>query len=77
MITVTAAEFKSNLGKYLNLVKRDTIHITKNGTAIAVLSPPSPTQSWVDDITGVISSSDIDIKQLKSERLARKYESTP
>jgi prevent-host-death family protein len=76
MIQITATEFKSNLGKYLNLVSRDVINITKNGTVIAILTPPPQQKSWVDDITGVIPSSDIDVKQFKEERLAAKHESS-
>jgi antitoxin (DNA-binding transcriptional repressor) of toxin-antitoxin stability system len=76
MIQVSATEFKTNFGKYLDLVAREVIHITKNGTAIAILTPPPKEPSWVDDITGIIPSSDIDIKQLKAERLAQKHENT-
>jgi antitoxin (DNA-binding transcriptional repressor) of toxin-antitoxin stability system len=87
MIQTTATEFKSNMGKYLTLVGREEIQITKNGIPIAVLTAPKPKRSWVDDITGVIATpsslrldgdpdtgADIDPKQIKKERLARKYE---
>ena len=74
MIQATATEFKTNFGKYLSLVGREEIHITKNGVDIAVLTAPKPTRSWVDDITGVISGAEADAKQTKKERLARKYE---
>jgi len=74
MIQVTATDFKSNLGKYLNLASKEKIHITKNGVEIAVLTPPQPRQSWVDDLVGIIPSADIDAKQIKAERLARKHE---
>lgn len=74
MIQTTATEFKSNMGKYLTLVAREEIHITKNGVDIAVLTAPKPKRSWVDDITGVIAGADVDARQIKKERLARKYE---
>jgi prevent-host-death family protein len=74
MIQATATEFKSNMGKYLALVAREEIHITKNGVDIAVLTAPKPARSWVDDITGVISGADADARQIKKERLAQKYE---
>lgn len=76
MIQITATDFKANLGKYLNLVSREDIHITKNGTEIAMLVAPQPKPSWVDDITGILpDNGDIDLKQIKAERLVRKHES--
>ncbi|MCL1819323.1 MAG: type II toxin-antitoxin system Phd/YefM family antitoxin [Oscillospiraceae bacterium] len=72
---ITATEFKTNFGKYLNLVNREEIHITKNGIDIAVLSPPKPNHSWVDDLIGVIPNASINEKQIKAERLTGKYES--
>ena len=75
MIQTTATEFKLNLGKYLNLVGREEIQITRNGVPIAVLTAPKAKKSWVDDITGVLSDANIDEKQFKRERLAQKYES--
>jgi prevent-host-death family protein len=75
MIQITATDFKTNLGKYLTLASREDIHITKNGADIAVLSAPKAKRGWVDDLVGVIPSSDVDVKGLKAERLARKYES--
>ncbi len=73
MVKVTATDFKTNLGKYLTLVWREDIHITKNGADIAVLTSPAPKDNWVDKITGVIAPVD-DIKRIKSERLAQKHE---
>jgi len=75
MIQTTATDFKANLGKYLMLVGRDDIHITKNGKNVAILIAPEGARSWVDDITGVIPNSGRDIKKIKAERLAMKYES--
>jgi prevent-host-death family protein len=87
MIQTTATEFKTNFGKYLTMVGREEIQITKNGVAIAVLTAPKPARSWVDDITGVITTpsnlrfdgdpdarADADARQIKKERLAQKYE---
>jgi len=74
MIQITATDFKANLGKYLSLVRRENIHITKNGKDIAVLIAPKEKRSWVEDIAGIIPNSDADIKKTKAERLAQKYE---
>jgi antitoxin (DNA-binding transcriptional repressor) of toxin-antitoxin stability system len=75
MIQITVTDFKANLGKYLNLVRREEIRITQNGADIAVLIAPPPKPSWVDDLIGVIPDSGVDEKKIKSERLAEKYES--
>ncbi|MCL2655285.1 MAG: type II toxin-antitoxin system Phd/YefM family antitoxin [Coriobacteriia bacterium] len=75
MVQITATDFKTNLGKYLSLVKREDIRITKNGTAVAVLTTPPPEPSWVDGLVGVIPGTDTDNKKIKAERLAQKYES--
>ena len=74
MIQTTATDFKANLGKYLSLVGREDIHITKNGMDIAVLSAPKTKRSWVDDIIGVIPDDGADYKTIREERLAQKYE---
>ncbi len=71
----TATDFKANLGKYLALASFEDVHITKNGADIAVLVAPKAKQSWVDDISGIISESSDDLKQIKAERLAQKNES--
>jgi len=75
VIQTTATDFKANLGRYLTLVGREDIHITKNGTDIAVLTAPKQKASWVDDLLGIIPASDVDLKEIKAERLARQYES--
>lgn len=74
MVQITATDLKTNLGKYLALALKEEIHITKNGKDIAVLSAPKKS-GWTDDITGIAPDSGINIKDLKSERLTRKYES--
>ncbi|MDR1669332.1 MAG: type II toxin-antitoxin system Phd/YefM family antitoxin [Oscillospiraceae bacterium] len=75
MIQITATDLKSNLGKYLALVGREDVLITKNGTDIAVLTAPNSKVSWLDDLIGVIPDTGIDVKQAKKERLSQKYES--
>jgi prevent-host-death family protein len=75
MIQATATDFKANLGKYLALASHEEIHITKNGSDIAVLTAPKPKHSWVDDLVGIIPNTEMDAKQIKAERLMKKYES--
>jgi hypothetical protein len=45
---------------------------TKSGAGTAVLIAPKTKRSWVDDLTGVIPGADVDAKEIKAERLARK-----
>lgn len=70
---VTATEFKSNFGKYLELIKKEDIFITKNGKTVAKVINPYP--SAVDSLRGLLKDvpDDIDIKSEREERLS-KYE---
>ena len=70
---VTATEFKSNLGKYLDMVATQDVYITKNGKNIARLTSPSSNKLAVlDELVGIASqSADIDEDTVRKERLAR------
>jgi prevent-host-death family protein len=72
----TATDLKANLGKYLSLVGREDILITKNGRDIAVLSAPKESSAWTDELVGIAPAleSDFDIKKINAERVAQKYE---
>ncbi|MGN0587755.1 MAG: type II toxin-antitoxin system Phd/YefM family antitoxin [Oscillospiraceae bacterium] len=71
---ITATEFKTNFGKYLELITQiqEDIFITKNGKTIAKMS--NPQVSAVDSISGILSGYDIDKTSLREERFI-KYES--
>ena len=71
---ITATEFKTNFGKYLELIPQmqEDIFITKNGKTIAKMS--NPQVSAVDSISGILSGYDIDKTSLREERFL-KYES--
>ena len=70
-ITVTATEFKTNLGKYFDMLSdNNIILITRNGRLIGKLSNPSV--SNVDAITGILEGllpSSYDRHDLKEGRL--------
>lgn len=69
---VTAAEFRLNLGKYLELVHTEDIWITKNGKTVAKLI--NPHVSSVDAISGVLAGKVPEgfIRQdLREERLSK------
>ena len=71
---VTATEFKSNLGRYLELVHTEDIWISKNGKTVAKLVDPNV--SAVDSISGILKGklpSDLDRHAIRDER-AMHYE---
>lgn len=70
---VTATEFKTNLGKYLELAVTQDIFITKNGKNIARLTSPSVNKLAVlDNLVGIAPQTDgLDEKSIREERLKR------
>lgn len=70
---VTATEFKTNFGKYLDMISKEYIFITRNGKTIAKVV--NPQISAVDSLRGMLKDvpSDIDLDSLREERLS-KYE---
>lgn len=70
---VTATEFKTNFGKYLDLITKEDIFITHNGKTVAKVV--NPHISAVDSLRGILKdvTSDIDLDSLREERLL-KYE---
>ena len=70
---VTATEFKTNFGKYLDMLTKEDIFITCNGKTIAKVI--NPQVSAVDSLRGMLKNvpSDIDLDSLREERLS-KYE---
>ena len=74
-MVVTATEFKANLGKYLELITKEDIYITRNGKTVAKVV--NPQVSAVDTLRGMLggisSASGIDMDSLREERLL-KYE---
>ncbi|MBR3046577.1 MAG: type II toxin-antitoxin system prevent-host-death family antitoxin [Enterococcus sp.] len=72
MLQVTATEFKTNLGQYLERVLIEDIWITKNGKTVAKLV--NPNVSAVDSISGILKgkvSSDFDKNSMRDERISR------
>lgn len=70
---VTATEFKTNFGKYLDMLTKEDIFITRNGKTIAKVI--NPQVSAVDSLRGLLKNapSDIDMDSLREDRLS-KYE---
>ena len=72
-MVVTATEFKTNFGKYLEIIAKEDVFITRNGKTVAKVV--NPQVSAVDSLRGMLSgiSSDIDMDALREGRLL-KYE---
>lgn len=70
-MSITATEFKMNLGKYLLLSQTEDIYITKNGKVVAKLT--NPNQDRVDiakSLFGILPS-DISVEDAREERLSK------
>ena len=70
---VTATEFKTNFGKYLELIAKEDIFITHNGKTVAKVI--NPQISAVESLRGMLKdiSPDVDLDSLREVRLS-KYE---
>jgi len=69
---ITATEFKQNIGKYLALVERQDITITKNGKSIAkIVNPNADKVSALDSLVGIIPDSKAQFDDIRMERLLR------
>ena len=70
---VTATEFKTNLGKYLEMAKKQDIFITKNGKRIARLTSPTVNKlALLDNLVGVLPPDNaMDEEAIREERLTR------
>ncbi len=71
-MSITEAELKQNLGKYLLLSSKEDIYITKQGKVIAKLT--NPYQNRVDTAKSLfgILPEDVNEADEKAERLAEK-----
>ena len=79
---VTSTELKTNLGRYLDLLNKEEIIITRNGRKIAKLvKEEEDTLSIARSLFGIASSpevsklADSEIKELIHEERSRRYDS--
>ena len=70
MLQVTATEFKKNLGKYLAMINKEEIIITRNGIPIAQVTPPKE-KSLVNQMIGIIPDDGYTIEDARRERLMK------
>ncbi len=70
---ITATEFKTNLGKYLEMAMSQDIFITKNGKSIARLTNPTVNKlELLDDLVGIVPQDQtMDKNTIREERLSR------
>ena len=70
---VTATEFKTNLGKYLEMATSQDIFITKNGKSIARLTSPAVNKlALLDDLVVIVPQEKaMDENTIREERLSR------
>lgn len=71
-MVVTATEFKTNFGKYLDLLLSEDIFITRNGKTVAKVV--NPNVSAVDSISGLLAGKlpeNYDVKTMREERLEK------
>ena len=70
---VTAMEFKTHLGKYLEMAASQDIFITKNGKSIARFTSPAVNKlALLDDLVGIAPKDQaMDENTLREERLSR------
>ena len=70
---VTATEFKTNLGKYLEMATSQDIFNTKNGKSIARLTSPAVDKlALLDDLVGIVpQETAMDENTIREERLSR------
>lgn len=69
---VTATEFKTNIGKYLALVDKEDILITKNGKGVAKLTNfQEAKMDSVRSLRGILKGTDYNLEKIRDERLAK------
>ncbi len=70
---ITVNEFKNNIDKYLMLVAKFDIYITKNGKSIVKLTSTTADKITVlDNLVGIISAENINADIVKKERFENK-----
>ena len=72
--TATATEIQNNFGRYLSMVMDGIeVIVTKNGKEVGRFLPRASAVSYLtDSLTGILKE-DMDLDQVKGERLKEKY----
>ena len=74
-MTVTATEFKTNFGKYLDLLSKEDVFITKNGKVIAQVSQPhDEIEDLVNSLIGIAENGELQtLEDIRDERLKKQW----
>ena len=71
-MTITATEFKRNLGMYMLKALEEDIYITKNGEVLVKLSNPNREKvDILNSLVGAASSETLSLDEIKEKRLSR------
>lgn len=75
-MVVTATEFKTNIGKYLALIEKEDVLITKNGRSVArLVSARDGKTPALGSLRGILKGTGMTLDSIREERLARYRES--
>lgn len=73
--TATATEMQNNFGKYLSLVMAgQEVIVTRNGKEVGRFIPKDAAVSYLTDSLMGILKKDVNLDEVKAERLKEKYE---
>jgi prevent-host-death family protein len=74
---VNATEFKASTGKFLDMVNKEEIIITKNGREVAKLIPikkiGTPNADFLYGLLADNAKKEITAKEIREERISDKY----
>lgn len=71
-MTITATEFKKNLGKYMQLALSEDVYITKNGTVLVKMSNPNKDKvDILNSLVGAAEDNGMTVDEIKAARLER------
>ncbi len=71
-MTITATEFKKNLGKYMQLALSEDVYITKNGTILVKMSNPNKDKvDILNSLVGAAADNGMTVDEIKAARLER------
>ena len=71
-MTITATEFKKNLGKYMQLALTEDIYVTKNGNVFVKMSNPNKDKvDILNSLVGVAADYPMTMDEIKAARLER------
>jgi len=71
-MVITAAELKTNIGRYLDAVTEDEVFITRDGKIVAKLTGAGQDkQAILDSLVGITAANPVSLEEARKERLLR------